>query len=85
MTHTESFWPPATSLLHVPLAIVRQELHEGRSQGRPTVEIAGRLLAADIGVAKHADSVVVSWLTHEHSDTKMTIRLRRTATGTVLE
>lgn len=85
MNDTNTGWPAPTALLRTPMTIVRQELAEGKSRNRKPLEIAGRLLAADIGVSKREDHVEIGWLTREQTGSHMAIRLRRTPSGATIE
>ena len=52
MTDTNTRWAAPLTLLQTPMAIVRQELSEGKRYNRSPIEIAGRLLGADIGIRR---------------------------------
>ena len=85
MNDTNGIWPAATALLRTPMAIVRQELVHGKRHSREPIDVAGRLLAAEIGVSKREDDVEIAWLTREQAGTPMAIRLRRTPAGATVE
>ena len=85
MNDTNARWPAPTALLRTPMTIVRQELALAKRHNRPPLEIAGRLLGADIGVSKREDQTEIGWLTRDQVGTHMAIRLRRTPSGATIE
>ena len=85
MTDTDTRWAAPLTLLQRPMAMVRQELSEGKRYNRNPIEIAGRLLGADIGITKRETGVEVSWLTKERDGTQMGLRLRQGPAGAAIE
>ena len=68
MNDTNTGWPAPTALLRTPMTTVRQELAEAKSRNRRPLEIAGRLLAAAIGVSKREDHTEIGCLPGSRQD-----------------